>query len=706
MFAWLLGLLACASDDLASLPAELTPAFASEAEPITCAARTEAPLLDEALEDAGLTASEVGYTSESWQAASYADFLDDRFRLPWFREVHWDPLALQCHTGQLAVDLDHGFHTGHPVAMALGEAMDRIGVTPEAQPLGYLEQDVADLSDLPEDLQVALAPILMAMSAAAAARDALVQAAPEEASLLVESGHGGVVLDVVSAPNLLDEDVQKWVKRPKGPRSLFDPARVLAFAIENADLERFAGLSGVTGEVRSPLGPLRFAGPGDDAPGDIADVALYLDFGGNDTYVHDAGASSARVPVSVHLDLGGDDHYGYVETAAALEGMLPDDAGGRYPGDDNVGPVSLSRTGRQGSGRFGIGMLFDFGGDDTYRSLKMSQGYGHLGVGVLYDGAGDDVYQLESAGQGAGIMGLGLLIDAEGVDRYSTFAHSQGFGGPQGVGIAYDGEGDDTWFADPGRTSDGGIPLYYSAQIPGDSNASLSQGASTGIRNDSRRLFLSGGLGVLRDRTGDDTYVASVFGQGTGYWQGAGYLLDGSGADRYDALWYVQGGAAHYAIGALMDDGPQGDFLNQSLTPVNVHVGSGHDFSVGLYVNQGGDDEVRLAGLAAGASNCQGIGIAVDNDGSDVWEATHPRSFGLGNQSTECNDAARTQAPSVGLFLDSGGDNDAYAFPNEDRTPADNRRFGHQQHGANDEFGGAVDGDGATALHASGVLPQ
>ncbi len=327
-------------------------------------------------------------------------------------------------------------------------------------------------------------------------------------------------------------------------------------------------------------------------------------------------------------------------------------------------------------------------------------------MGVLYDAEGDETYSLEAGGQGAGILGVGLLVDRSGVDTYTTFANSQGFGGPVGVGIAYDGEGGDTWFADPGREEDGGIPLYATAQLPGQSNASLSQGTGFGIRRDADGLFLSGGLGVLRDRSGDDTYVASLFAQGSGYWQGAGYLLDGEGADRYDAIWYVQGGAAHYAIGALMDDGPGGDELNQQIRPVNVHMGSGHDFSVGLYVNEQGDDVARLAGLAGGASNCQGVGIAVDNGGTDVWEATNPRALGLGNQSTECNDESRTVAPSRGLFLDSGGQTDTYVFPEgSKRLPANDRAFGHRQHDAPDEFGGAVDGDGATAVHASGVVP-
>ncbi len=690
---WLV-VLGCGGD-----PVLEAPRFEDEAAPIACAEGSEAPNLDAALGNAGLAAADVGYTETTWQAASYRDFLDDRFLLDWFRDVHWDPLALPCHAGQVAADLDHAGTTEHPVAIALGEAMARLDVLPELAPVS--DAVVEPLPGMPDELQAALAPILVAMEQVAAVRADLESDAPASPRALVETGHLGQLVGTDATPDLTADDELRWAER-RVP-ALYDPARVLAFAIEDADLGRFEGLD-LSGTWELPFGNVVVAGPGADAPGRVPRVALYLDLGGDDVYVHEAGASSARVPVSVHVDVGGNDVYGYVENGEGGEGLLPSDEDGRYIGGGGLGRVSLSVQGRQGSGRFGVGMLFDLGGADRYTSLRTSQGYGHLGVGVLYDAEGDDVYALEAGGQGAGILGIGLLMDASGTDTYRSFVRSQGFGGPLGAGFAWDGDGDDVWFVDPGRESDGGVPLYPSAQRPGDSNGSLSQGMGFGVRRDDLGVFLSGGLGVLRDRRGDDSYTASIFAQGAGYWQGAGYLLDGDGADTYDALWYVQGGAAHYAIGALLDDGDGDDALNQQLEPINVTVGSGHDFSVGLYVNERGDDTVRLAGLAAGASNCQGIGIAVDNDGADTWEALRERAIGLGNHSSECESPSRTAAPSIGLFLDSGGDVDSYVLPDgiERPAPANDAQFGWTRHGTPDEFGGAVDGDGATALHASG----
>lgn len=677
------------------------PAWDAEAAPLACPADTSTPLLDLALADADLARDALAYDDATWLGASYAPVLDDAFLLPWYRELHWDAPRIPCAARQLAADLDHAATTPHPVATALGEAMDRLGEVPAGEPLDpyTATQSLADLSELPPDLAAALTPILAAIEAVGVERDVMADAAPAPAEDLVAYGHGGVLVDYDVAPDLTDEDVQEWVLGKKGPRRLYDPARVLAFAVEGADLGRFAGLD-VTFEASTPRGKVIVAGPGADAPGDIGSAALYLDLGGNDTYTHAAGASNRFVAAAVHVDVGGDDTYGYVETDAGSTTLLPDDGSGRYGGDTYYGHFSLSREGRQGSGRFGVGMLFDLGGDDAYRTLRMGQGWGHLGVGVLYDGGGDDLYLGENGVQGGASMGIGLLMDAgDGADERRTFANSQGFGYVQGVGLAWDGGGDDVWFADPGDPALGGEVVYGSAQLIGNGQSSFSQGAGFGMRADSASTWLSGGLGALRDLGGDDAYSASVFAQGTGYWQGTGWLLDGAGADVYEGHWYAQGGAAHYAIGALIDDGAGGDSFDPTYTPWNVVQGSGHDFSVGILLNAEGDDTYRFSTLAAGASNCQGIGIFADDDGSDTYEALSEYSVGLGNHSTECENAERTLGPSIGLFLDGGGDPDTWTWPvGAHPVPGDGATFGYAWTGSADEHGGAVDGDGATGF--------
>ncbi|MBN1334726.1 MAG: hypothetical protein JXB39_02065 [Deltaproteobacteria bacterium] len=706
-------ILACTSEDDTGQP-PFAPSWDEEAAEVACAYGTDAALLDAALADAGLGFEEVGYDSDDWAKASYREWLDDAFLLSWFRDLHWTPLRWPCMGGQIAADLDHAAATPHPVATALGEAMAVLGTERLALPLdpATTTQDLADLSGLPEALAEALVPILAAMEEVARVRtemEGTLEAQVEGASVeeLVDYGHGGVILDYQDAPDLSSDAVQAWILDPSGPRALQDPARVLAFAVEEADLARFADLD-ATLDVTTPLGRVFVAGPGDDAPGDIGDVAFYLDLGGNDTYVHPAGASSAAVPVSVHVDLGGNDTYGYVESDEGGDGLLPADGDGRYGGDEYYGAFSLSRTGRQGSGRFGVGLLFDLGsGDDRYTSLRMSQGWGHLGVGVLYDDGGSDVYRGEAGVQGASSMGIGLLLDVAGNDVHETFTQSQGFGYVQAVGMAWDGQGDDVWYADPGNPEYGGHLVYYSPQMPTTGNSTFCQGAGFGRRGDADGAFLSGGVGVLRDASGDDAYTASTFAQGAGYWQGVGFLLDGRGSDTYDAYWYVQGGAAHYAAGVLLDDGDGDDAFNTRMAPVYVMIGTGHDYSDGVLVNEAGDDTYTYAGLGGGASNCQGVGIFVDNDGADTYDVQSTYSTGLGNHSGECDAFPRNAVDSIGLFLDSGGDADTWQWPGggDHPIPADDTTFGHAQSGDTEEKGGGVDGDGETGVHAAGALP-
>jgi hypothetical protein len=321
-----------------------------------------------------------------------------------------------------------------------------------------------------------------------------------------------------------------------------------------------------------------------------------------------------------------------------------------------------------------------------------------MGVGVLRDDGGDDAYTSEALSQGAAMWGLGILSDGGGTDTYRAWSYAQGFAYVGAGGLLYDVDGNDVYWADPGRDY-GGTTLYASPQLAnGEGNSSLSQGAGFGMRQDSYGVYLSGGLALLRDAAGDDIYTAAVFGQGTGYWEGTGILADLDGSDAYDAVWYIQGGAAHYAMGILVDGGGD-DAYNQTFDSCCMQTGAGHDYSLGVFVDEAGDDVYGYGSLAVGASNCQGFGVFVDNDGSDAYLARSTYSTGLGNHSSECD--SRLGWNSVGIFMDAGGDPDTYSWPDDTaRLPADDSSFGYSWNGTDDEFGGAVDGDGETNFHA------
>jgi hypothetical protein len=304
------------------------------------------------------------------------------------------------------------------------------------------------------------------------------------------------------------------------------------------------------------------------------------------------------------------------------------------------------------------------------------------------------------------MCGIGLLVDLGGDgDAYHIVHAGQGMAGIRGVGVLFDQGGDDSYDSDPGPIGSGDPAeapqaLYWSPQMPGRANSSMSQGASTGLRWDAADIFLSGGLGVLRDAAGDDSYRAGLFAQGSGYWQGIGLLSDGGGRDRYDALYYVQGAGAHYAVGMLMDGGEDaGDWFNQTLPPQYVQIGSGHDFTLGVLVNESGDDVYSFAGLAAGASNCNGIGLFVDNAGDDTYLATSDYGSGMGNVSGECV-ATRPDPKSVGLRLDAGG-SDTYRSPDSQLTvPSEGGSWGHVTHDLPSEHGAGRDGEGESGVHA------
>lgn len=534
---------------------------------------------------------------------------------------------------------------------------------------------VEDATDVPIELQRAVARVLRAALTAADARDRGLARFPSDD----ERTHLFKILpSLVLATNRADE-------RPNfsDPEDLavalgevLLPAREavdLAATVESVDWRPFVGRMGVSFTVDTPAGQvvIRDGAAHRFSAAEFRRTLLVVDLGGDDTYEAPVGANvDAAQPVSVAVDLGGADTYGYPEVPGALDrpDTLPSDVDGRAR-TGGVAAASMSRTGRQGSGRLGVGLLYDLGGgDDRYRALRMAQGFGALGVGGLFDDGGDDRYAIESGGQGSAIVGVGVLVDAGGRDQYTAWAYAQGFGYVQGVGLLEDRAGDDVYDSKV-------TPVIFPSPQSPMSNSSFTQGAGFGRRGDATpdRTNMSGGLGVLRDREGADRYTAGVFAQGTGYWSGMGLLLDGAGDDHYDARWYVQGAAAHFAYGALVDGGGA-DVHNQDSARENMTAGAGHDFSLGILLAQGdGADTYHVPNLALGAGNANGAGIFADEGGDDTYDAAAVLS--LGNAALESlTDPGRLSRPTAGIFLDRGG-RDSYrqgaimtAVPTNDRA--------------------------------------
>lgn len=543
----------------------------------------------------------------------------------------------------------------------------------------------AELSQVPESLQTSLIPIVDAMTGVIEAREQVlagISADPTLAKYVFELGHGFVITPESkyslspATPVVYDAltgDFQFAV--------LFQAARNLAQAIAWVGLPLDESFSGFSASIETPAGLIIIGDSGDDEYDhyDLGtkEIALLVDTGGDDTYRIPAGANASLAnAVSVHLDFGGDDYYAYHETDTPENPwLIPDDGSGRYKptGDEDLnGPFSLSDQGRQGAGRLGVGLLYDFGdGVDEYRSLRISQGTGVFGVGALYDGGGNDTYVAEALVQGAGVFGIGILVDESGDDFYYSAHVSQGFAYATSFGLLYDQAGNDTYEALLGDPELGGFMLYYNPQNPGKSNTSMSQGFGFGRRADfTDGIFMSGGFGILRDQEGDDGYSCDIFGLGTGYWFGTGILADASGDDYYDGRWYVIGAGAHMANGIFIEEGGN-DHYNENVPLMNCSVGCGHDFSLGALLDVWGNDQYNSPSLALAAGNADGIGLVWDLEGDDSYNANANNTLGFANSADYGEIPGFTALKCIGLLLDLAGV-DSYERPDMDSVDIGN----------------------------------
>jgi hypothetical protein len=359
-------------------------------------------------------------------------------------------------------------------------------------------------------------------------------------------------------------------------------------------------------------------------------VMLLIDTGGKDTYTNAPSNDSVSNWLSVVIDTNGDDEY---LSDKALSNTTVASWEGRKSGRAVPGP---------GSATFGFSYLVDSRGSDTYRSHRASFGSAAFGVAMLIDKEGDDTYDSYADSQGFGKFGIGILEDHAGNDRYLGFTQIQGVGLIGGIGALIDRGGDDFYIANDGVID---FPSPQSTQH----NVSMAQGAGYGLRSDYLTGHsLSGGIGLLYDQAGKDSYQCGVFGQGTGYWEGVGLLWDEKGDDRYHGMWYVQGAAAHYAFAYLEDL----DGTDTYVAEMNMAQGAGHDFSVGFLLDRNGNDSYTAPNLSLGAGNANGIGVFVEMVGNDKYTST---GVTLGKSAEATRGSIRERALCLGVFIDFDG---------------------------------------------------
>jgi hypothetical protein len=714
-FCLTVALISCGSDDSSNDPKPLQwDAFeAATPQPFAIDSGLSSVLFAEA----GISESEVALTETELQQmySALPNAANDLFAMPW-QDVAFGGLpGISDQHSRFAGTFNLLLQSLHPIANMIRYGSEQLGVLmdialpiSDANAAGDFDGAISTLclpgcsdevGSVPADLKKALTALLWAIDEGVKAQRNLAAEAPGGGAFWFDAG-GNYMFPRFSNTPVFDYGAgsnKTFITNNPNKRHLFRAASQIAFAVEQTDWAVFRNRHGVDYRILTPHGWLRIRDAADHTIEDDGQGILFdLDLGGSDIHREPLAANqSDSNGVSIAIDLDGNDRYSFDQAEDTAGWTIPPaDAGGRAT---DVTGFSESRVARQGAARLGIAMLFDLGGgEDEYISLLRSQGYAEHGVGVLYDDGGDDSYVAEAGSMGAAQYGIGLLVDAGGSDSYLSIHRSQGYGHVAGIGALIDVEGSDTYVCDSGVPGIGGAVLYPSAQASGVGGGPLANHSScqgTGFGERIGGSFIAGGVGLLSDLSGDDSYEAGVWAQGSGFTRGVGILSDGGGADTYDGVWYVQGAGAHGATGILWDSGPSAtDEFNGTITPHNMHLGAGHDFSVGFAFNGAGDDTYAIANLGGGAGNCNGIGWFFDGAGDDTYDVRSPRALGAADLSAEC--AVRSVAPTIGLMCDGGG-SDSYDYPPGGVVPADDSTWAYTGGALATEHGGACDGSGS-----------
>ena len=339
--------------------------------------------------------------------------------------------------------------------------------------------------------------------------------------------------------------------------------------------------------IETPIGRIVLGGSEDNIHS-YSDALMVIDFGGNDTYKGSVGANpSLNIPVSLAVDINGDDNY---------------------INEDEYLPS-------QGAGVFGAGVLIDVKGKDTYSSKRLSQGAAMFGIGVLADFEGNDTYEMWTSGQGGAYFGVGVAVDGTGDDKYRLWGDGQGYGGVGGVGALVNRTGKDHYRCEP-LAENVYRPDYHSKDSK--LNYSYAQGCGVGRRGDvTDGHSWAGGMGTIIDIEGDDIYESANWSLGCGYWYGMGFVYEGGGNDTYKSAGWTQASGAHFCIGALFDEG--GSDKHIVWEEQSNGLGFGHDYTVALLVNKGGDDFYKLKGEGLSRAINMSQVFFIDTDGNDTY---------------------------------------------------------------------------------------
>ncbi len=403
-------------------------------------------------------------------------------------------------------------------------------------------------------------------------------------------------------------------------------------------------LPGASFELLGPLGRIAVDLTAADNTWKQVDGFLLVDGHGNDAWYGRVAANlTIGQPVSVVLDMEGNDVYAPTKVWELKTDYL---VGSRLP--------------MQGAGLFGVAILDDAAGDDDYGCLTTCQGYGIFGVGVLADRDGTDQYRGYDFAQGSSEFGYGLLVDrGTGNDSYETLQHSQGYGGPRGMGFLVDEGGNDQYVAIE-------EPIIFDWAGEG-TNFSGSQGFAFGFRGGP---YWSGGLGALLDLSGDDTYQCAVMCLGFGYFFGTGLFFDKAGDDTYvNTHKYTLGSATHQSVGLFVDEAGKDSY---ALVGDDEAIGLGYDHGVAYHLDRGSQDDTytveNFGDFTLGFARHPALGTLINEGGNDHYDIAGTGEVTCGRSWVDAEDRKGSLAEIITLavFLDLGGSGDVYDIPRDE----------------------------------------
>jgi hypothetical protein len=125
---------------------------------------------------------------------------------------------------------------------------------------------------------------------------------------------------------------------------------------------------------------------------------------------------------------------------------------------------------------------------------------------------------------------------------------------------------------------------------------------------------------------------------------------------------WSQASGAHFCVGALIDEA--GDDRHLIEEKGSASVAFGHDFSVSILVNRGGDDVYDIPeGDGLGYSINRSVVMLLDTAGNDSYRGKEGNKPGFARFDRRFADYDTThtyfaEASALGLFLDAGGEDD------------------------------------------------